>query len=192
MRYLVIFGILMLFSACTHIPVATDFNKDWDFSTVNSYAWLEPEQKLVTDPLVDNDLMAERIRRAVETELSARGMVKTDQSSDPDFLVSYQVSTKEKTRFTQLFHHFGHYPYYGHLHFGGGFGRGEVTVQQYTAGSFVINVLDPKTKKLVWHGVSERQLMTNDSPEKKDQYVRETIRAILEKFPPTPSQLAKG
>ena len=184
--------VTFLLAACARIPVTTDYEVNWDFSTINSYAWLEPQQKIIVDPLVDNELMSKRIRRSVETQLNARGMVKTAVSSNPDVLISYHVSTKERMDVHTYFNHFGYHPYFGHSYFGrAGFGHSDITVQQYTAGSFVIDIIDPETKQLVWQGVSERRLNQQGTPKQKDHYVDETIRAILDKFPPTPAELAQ-
>lgn len=182
---LVILSCSALLVACIGIPVATDYNTKHDFASVKTYAWLEPKQKLIIDPLVDNDLMAGRIRHAVEQQMAAKGLTKATGDTGADVFVSFHVSAKEKISVSSYHSNFGYYPYYGYPYSGGyGYGGPSVDVRQYTAGSFIIDVVDPASRHLLWRGVSERRLKEKGTPQERDLYVNETISAILAQFPP--------
>lgn len=180
------FSILLLtvlLSSCGGIPVTTDYSSDHDFSSVKSYAWLEPKQKLIIDPLVDNDLMTRRIRDAIDRQMAAKGILLT--ASDADVFVSFHVGTKEKLSISNYHSHFGYYPHYGYPYTGGyGYGGTGVDVRQYTAGSFVVDIIDPGSRHLLWRGISERRLQESGTPQQRDLFINETIRVILEQFPP--------
>jgi hypothetical protein len=178
---------LLILTGCSGIPVATDYDANWNFSQAKTYAWLASKEKLIIDPLVDNDLTDGRIQRALEASLAAKGLQKTDDPLAADLLVSYHVNTKERLNITNYHSYFGYYPYFGYPYpYGHGYGYmgPSVDVDQYTAGTFVVDIINPTSKHLLWRGVSERRLQTGGSPQEREQYIRQTIGAIVEQFPP--------
>lgn len=178
----------VLLASCGAIPVATDYNTKHDFSSLNTYAWLEPKQKLIIDPLVDNDLMTQRIRSAIDQQMAAKGITLVSADTNADILVSFHVSSKEKLTVSNYHSAFGYYPYYGYPYpagYGYGFGGQNVDIRQYTAGSFIVDIVDPSSRLLLWRGVSERRLPETGTPQQRDLFVNETIRAILAQFPST-------
>lgn len=175
----------VLLSACGGIPVAIDYNTEHDFSSVKSYAWLAPKQKIIVDPLVDNDLMTRRIKDAIGRQMLAKGILLVEDDSAADVFVSFHLSAKEKLSMSHYHSHFGYYPYYSYPHVGGyGFGGSSIDVRQYTAGSFVVDIVDPSSRHLLWRGISERRLQESGTPQQRDLFINETMRAILEQFPP--------
>ena len=74
--------------ACGGIQVNSDYNPDTDFTRFRTYAWAEGSGSL-DDPRM-TDLVDQRFRRAVESELVSRGWEKT-ASAEPDVFVGYQI-----------------------------------------------------------------------------------------------------
>ena len=178
-----ILGLLLLtmVTACSGISVSTDYTPDYDFSGLLSYRWLEPTDAISSDPIMNNSLTAGRIVRAVDEELLTKGYAQHRAGSEADFLVSYHITSREKIDVT-TFH--GHYGYYPCWHCGGlGWGS-DVWVRQYTEGTVVIDVIEPKQRKLLWRGVSSRPLRKLKTPAERELYIKETINAILQNFPP--------
>ena len=182
MRLLVI-ALCVFFSACATVNVSTDYDMAYDFSSLGSYAWLKPKEKVLTDPYVDNDLMRQRVKRAVDGAMEAKGLRLVAEQSIADVLVSYHLSSHQKLSISKYHSYFGYYPcrfcYPGGIHDHGH----NVDVRQYRAGSFIVDIIDPETRALVWRGVSERRLPQSATPEERDAFVNEIITAILQKFP---------
>lgn len=174
---------LVSLAACTGIKVTTDYDTSRDMVALKTYAWMVPKSKLILDPLVDNDLMNQRVRRSVEKQLRAQGFTKADSGEGADFFITYHVSSETKISVSSFHSHYGYYPYgfgYGH-----GYGHGnDVSVRQYKEGTFMLDVVDPASEKLVWRGIAGRRLSTG-TPQERDVYVEEIVTAILAKFPPT-------
>ena len=171
---------------CTGVNVSTDYDTGRDFSSLKTYAWLEPNQKLVVDPLVDNDLMVGRIQRSVDAELRALGYVKASAAEGADFFVTYHVSAEDKISINSFRSNFGYYPCWGCFGRRGGHGFGggnDIQVRQYKQGTFMLDVVDPASKQLMWRGVAGKRL-TSGSPHQRDDYVQVIVNAILAKFPP--------
>lgn len=182
MKVFIALGVtLLVLLGCAGVSVSTDYDTEHDFSTIKTYAWLEPKGKLIIDPYVDNDLMNQRLHRAIDDEMEARGYTKSSDVKAADILVSYHLSSHEKLTSTGYNSHFGYYPCRGCMH--GGMHH-TTTIRQYRAGSFFIDFIDPAKLELLWRGVSERRLPGNVTPEERDAYVEETVGAIIAHFPP--------
>ena len=174
-------GVVFAITGCAGIPVSTDYDTSRNFSALKTYSWLDPSKKLVVDPLVDNDLMNRRVRRSADHELMALGYVKASGDEGADFFVSYHVSAEDKLSITSFHNHFGYYPCWGC--YGHGFGHdSDISVRQYKQGTFMLDVIDPATKELMWRGVAGRRL-NQGSPDERDAYVAEIVAAILARFP---------
>ena len=181
MKRLLFATLLLAMAACTGVPVAVDYDTDYDFSNLETYAWLEPKAKLIIDPFVDNDLMNQRLRQALESHMSKRGFTLVADTSGADILVSYHLSSHEKNTVANYHSHFGYYPcrrcWYDGFH-----SSPNLSIKQYRSGSFIIDFIEPKKRELVWRGVSERRL-PRGTPQQRDQFVNDIIAAIIMRFP---------
>jgi len=57
-------------------------------------------------------------------------------------------------------------------------------VSYYDEGTVVLDIIDPKTRNLVWRGSAQSRVDDGDTPEERDARVNEAYRRILERFPP--------
>src|SRR5690554_7049359 len=73
--------LLFVFTSCSTVRVATDYDKEVNFNQFNSFAFYKPG----IDKAQISDLDKKRILRAIESQLTAKGMAK---SETPDLLVS--------------------------------------------------------------------------------------------------------
>lgn len=158
-------------TSCSSVRVATDYDREIDFSTYSSFAFYKPG----IDKAQISDLDKRRILRAIETQLVSKGMTK---SSDPDLLVS--IFTKEWERIDVYNDHFGYgwgwYPWYG-----GYYGHHVSTSME---GTLYIDLFDAKSKSLIWQGMGTSKLVTSSNIEKKEERIRLIVSEILAKYPP--------
>jgi hypothetical protein len=61
---------------------------------------------------------------------------------------------------------------------------GESVSREYEEGTLVIDVVDAKTKRVIWRGWARQDLadMLNN-PRAMDNYVQKAVRAMFERFP---------
>ncbi|WP_159931177.1 DUF4136 domain-containing protein [Oceanicoccus sp. KOV_DT_Chl] len=182
-KYLLLVLVTSL-TACTGVVVNTDYDTSRNFGKLKHYAWLEPKQKLVVDPLVDNSLMNMRVQRAVERQLAAQGFVKAEGDTAVDFLITYHVSSKTKLSVDTFHAGYGYYPCWGCFGYNS-FGGQHTTVREYQQGTFMLDVVDPANSGLIWRGIAGRRLSETRTPQERDVFVDEIVTAILAKFPPT-------
>ncbi len=168
-------------AGCTGIPVSTDYDTSRQFPALSTYAWMVPKQKLVQDPAVDNDLMNNRVMRAVDDQLLARGFKKATGDSSVDFLITYHVSAEDRQSISTFHTSYGYYPcWQGCYDYGF---NNDIYIRHYKQGTFMIDVIDPASSELMWRGVAGRRL-TAGTPQERDMYINEIVAAILAEFPP--------
>ena len=180
---------LIFLSSCTSVRVLSDYDQKANFSEYKSYAFY----KTGIDKAQISDLDKKRILRAVETEMTARGFVKSDS---PDILIS--IFTKEQERVDIYNNNFGWGGFggwgwggfggwgWGGLGWGGfgGWGGGNM-VSTSTEGSQYIDLIDTKTKQLVWQGKGEGTLANTKNIQKKEQRIQLFVSQIMEQYPPS-------
>lgn len=178
--------LLITMAACsTQLRVATDYDVSYGFAAVKTYAWLPDSDKKMPDPHMDNSLMHQRLHRAVDQQMAAQGYEKVALEK-ADVLITYHLSSNQKLSVKSYHNHFGYYPCHHCFNsFHGGFHHGnDVEVKQYRSGSFMIDIIEPAKRELLWRGISERRLPGEVTPQQRDQFVNETVTAIINRFPP--------
>ncbi len=169
MKTLKLFSILFIatLASCSSVRVNSDYDKKATFSNYKTYAYMKNN----LDNVAISDLDKKRILYAIDEVMATKGFVK---SENPDIIVN--VFTKERERVDV-------YQSYG---FGWGWspywGMGYSNVTTTPEGTLFIDIIDAKTKELVWQGEGSGYL-TKDT-NKKDARIKEFVSKILEQYPP--------
>lgn len=171
--FLTLFVGLIALSGCV-TPTTVDFDRDalplmrgYQSFAVDSRTQRSNYQDVLLSPIVDR-----RIERQLEASLRAKGFVADER---PDFRVTFNTVTKTRTELN----HFGPPPYRRFPYHG--YGGRYLDFQEYEEGTFVIDIIDAKTKQLVWRGAYARRLGWS-APD--DAEVRTIVETILHQFPP--------
>lgn len=175
LKLLPLFAILLL-ASCSSVRVVTDYDRAADFNTYNTYAYFKPG----IDKAQISDLDKRRILRAIDAEMAAKGMVK---SENPNLLVS--IFTKENERVNVYNNNFGWG--WGAWGWGPGFGWGGNwgnTVTQTREGTLYIDFIDSKTNELVWQGIGRSSLYQGSNIDKKVERIQLIVSEILTEYPP--------
>ena len=173
---------LVFLASCSSVQVVADYDRQVDFNSYKSYAFY----KTGIDKAQVSDLDKKRILKAIETEMSARGFVK---SQEPDILVS--IFTREREQVDVYAGGpwgwgWGWGGYWGG-YWGPGFwgpGYWGPSVSTRIEGSLYIDLIDAKNKELVWQGKGVGNLTNTKKIEKKEQRIREFVSQILGEYPP--------
>lgn len=164
--------VALVATSCTTVRVATDYDRNANFGEYQSFAFYRPG----VDKAKISDLDKKRILRAIDHELSMKGMSK---SENPDLMVSF--FTKESERVDVYNNNFGWgwgwNPWWGPGWWGN-------TVSRTTEGVLYIDLIDAKTNDLVWQGIGRANLITSGDVEKKVKRIQEIVHEILAKYPP--------
>lgn len=145
-----------------------------------------------SDPMLVNSISNRALRTDLAREFAGLGYVASD--SNPDFLVAYYASTNK-----QLDVSYWDYGYAWRPHWWGGWGRRwgrgwgfgwdtEPIVTQYTQGTLIVDVIDAKTKDLLWRGQGIAAVSENEQVYEQD--LKKAVEAIVDKFPAASSKVA--
>jgi hypothetical protein len=169
-------ALLFLGAACSSIQVTYDYDRQADYSKYKTYAFSEDSKKLPV-----NDLNRDRIFKAVETEMAAKGFTKSDT---PDMLVDLQLRAEQKMDATATTSN----PGYGYgpsrYGYGGGFSTTHIDYNEYIEGTLFINLVDAAAEKIVWQGRATKTIDETASAEKKEQNINAAVKQIFTKYPP--------
>jgi hypothetical protein len=160
---------LALLFACSSVSTNYDYNMSYDFSKLRTYRWADIPSRADADPLV-----VQRVAVAVEAQLKAKGYTLAEKT--PDFLVATYVGRQTRIQVTD----FG----YGYGPHRGWYGPGGLDVYQYEEGSLVVDVVDNRTKQLVWRGTATGTVDPGATPEQKTKRINDAVAKIFEDFPP--------
>ena len=172
--------------ACSSLKVATDFDPNADFTKIRSYAWLDERSGVEGDRNDVSSLLDQRIRRAIDAELLGKGLAISDRES-ADVLVSYHLGVEKKLDVNTI--HTGHgygagwHGGYGRYGAYGG-GRTETYVSEYEEGTFLVDLIEPSKKELIWRGSGQARVNRSSSPEDRKKRIREVVEKVLAAYPP--------
>lgn len=185
-RFLTIASVLLAaisMTGCSSGNLRSDYDKRIDFSQYRTYNYYEG-----AGPEADDyqSLFSQYMIRAIDIEMEKRGYTKTDDN--PDLLVNFNAVLQDKTKVTTTpAPTYGMGGYYGYRR---GFydpwaGYGYATethVSQYTEGTFNIDLVDPKQRKLVWEAVGVGRV-SQSTLENLEQRVMEGVPRFFEQYP---------
>ena len=182
----------ILVSACASGPPkpTVDYKPDYNFMAVKKIAFYRESGQVTGDnPLQLSDIQRGRVDEALSYALRNKGFEIISDSSQADLLMSWHLVTQHKTDVRTY-----ETPTYG----GGYYGRynrysayncwscsptrTEVSVQNYTQGTFIVDMIDPGLRKSVWRGVTQSRL--KGEPSRDQGKYNDAATAIFASFPP--------
>jgi hypothetical protein len=171
----VLVGLVLGLGCATPLAVEHDYDTTYDFTKLRSYDWL---------PSPSSDQMEEmtekRVQGTVNSQLQAKGY--SHSADSPDFLVSLEGIKKTVTTGSTAVGASIAVPVgsHGAVHVGGGKSK----PREKQEGTLNLNIVDAKTKTLVWQGTATAAIQAKTSPEEQQQRINQVIAELLKKFPP--------
>jgi hypothetical protein len=157
--------------------VSYDFDKSASFATFKTYAHKDGTK--VGQPLIDDRIVA-----AIDAELAAKGLTKSE--SNPDLVVVYHVAFDKEQDITSFSSGYaGGYGPYGYR-YGGGWGSTTTSTQvrNIVVGTLVIDMADAKKGEVAWRGMGVKEVDTQANPEKRDKSITNAVKKIFKNYPP--------
>ena len=168
-------SLILFLAGCSDLSISTDYDTAADFSGLRTYSWYPEEDSPAPEKSEISPLINARIRAALEAGLEAKGYSQVVNGA-PDFLVAYRaaVGRRIETRSTAV-------PV--------GYGWGTTVVSgtelyTYDEGTLLVDIVDPKTKMLLWRGTARKAVDGDASAKDRDEIVRNAVEKLLERFPP--------
>jgi hypothetical protein len=175
---------LLLAAGCAGQQVTTDYSPATGFSKFRTFALVSPPDSGA------QQLLDQRVRSAVQAQLDAKGLTETDRQS-ADLFVGYGMVDKT---------HKEVYTYRDGWGWGGGWGwrnyrwgvAWPMTTQRridtYTDGTVVVNLIDAKTKQVVWESeVADVVSLPVGNPVSATRQIDAAVAKLFTKYPPKSS-----
>lgn len=162
--------LIILVSSCSSVTVAVDYDKEVNFENYKTFAFYKPG----IDEVEISDLDKRRILRAIDRELTEKGMIKSD---NPDLLINIFTEEQENINIYQNNFGWGWGPGWGW-----GWGMPMTQVNRSVEGSLFIDFIDRSKNQLVWQGLGTGILSLD--MEKKEERINEIVNKILNRYPP--------
>ena len=168
-------GSALLTSGCggPRLTVDADYDTATDFSKYKSWNWLSGTKPSEKD--IDN-LTQKRIQEAIEAELPKRGLAKAADGADLHAV--FQISVQRKIEASPVSVGVGYG--WGPAHIG----VSKQATRTYDEGTLVVDLVDPKTKTLIWRGTAKGTVHPDASPEERKARIHEAVAYLLEGYPP--------
>lgn len=160
-------------------PITVQFDREQDFSGLRKFAWYPSRTSAQTEKRRRFPEQFAAADRAVEMRLMERGFQKAPREV-ADFLVLFQLSLERRfdTRTVNE-------PYRMH---GSEWEVHRVTTREetveYRRGTVVVDVLDARSRRLVWRGSASSRFEIDQVP--TPEHVATRVSEVLAKFPPRP------
>ena len=181
----------LIAGSCSSTRYIVDSDTRHNFSGYSTYAWFQlasPPDK-AKPPTEANTILTRRIKWAIDGALNGNGL-STAEVGDADFLVTYSLVLQSRmvmyhTGWSMPMGYRGGWGWggwgYGGWGYGGGWSGGRSSMETYTEGTIVVDVLDTKTRTLVWRGIAENAFR---KPNPDDEKVAKIIGKVMQDFPP--------
>lgn len=157
--------------SCSSVSVRFDYDRETDFTRYETFRWLDQKHKPPPKMVAEHSFFEKRLKDAVEAELRAAGY-RRPKMGEPDFLVAYHIGAKEKVDVTRHGYRYGPH--------GRWVGR-RVEVRRYKQGTLILDVIDPRSRQLVWRGTAVGALRDMTAGEAE---IRGVVSKVLAEFPP--------
>jgi hypothetical protein len=177
-----VFGTCLIAAAgCAGQHVTTDYSPAANFGQFQTFAMVSRPDS------ASKQLVDDRVAEAVESQLKAKGLTKTDQAN-ASLYVGYGVVDHTHKEVYTTGTGWG---------WGGGWGwrsyrwgvawpmTTQRSVETYTDGTVVVNLVDAKTKRVVWQGeVADALSLPVGDPAQATQKIDHAVAQMFAKYPP--------
>jgi len=160
--------------------VRYNYDKSADFTKYKTYKWVEIGTS-DKDPLIEP-----QIRKAIEAEISKKGLTKTE-SDRADLYIGYQAAITAEKQINSYSTDYGYGPGWGGRYYRGGYGGSTMsssTTSTLYVGTLQIDLYDPSVKKTVFRTIGTKTIDTKAKPDKQEKNLAKAVAKMLKDYPP--------
>lgn len=133
-----------------------------------------PSAQKMNEPMLVTSALSRTMRTDLVKGFEDRGYV---HSQSPDFLVAYYAAGKDELDVRNWDYGYPFHPRW----WGPGSDWGTETEMVYPKGTVLIDVVDARTREVIWRGKGVANFSSNE--QQNEQELGKTLTAILQKFP---------
>jgi uncharacterized protein DUF4136 len=171
----VVMLLAVVLSGCATMKVNSHVERGAEFTHYRTWAWASAAAQPTGDPRLDsNPFFEDRLRGAVEHEMTRKGYIRSALAGPPDLLLHYHVNFSKTYEVT------------GGARSGSCYRNCEPEAYAYEQGTLVVDVVDSRTEKVVWRGwVLDNMEGVIDRQNVMEAEVDAAVAKMFERFPST-------
>jgi hypothetical protein len=165
----------MALAGCATMNVSSHVRAGVDFTRYRTFDWGPADALPTGDPRLDKDpFFKDHLAGAVEKQLAARGFERS-ASDSPDLLIHYHASIDRRLNVFGVDREHG-YCFDEEC---------RAWVNDYEAGTLVLDLVDPRTNRVVWRGWAQDSVedMLNDR-DRMAQKIDQAVAQMMALLPP--------
>ncbi|MFD2543537.1 DUF4136 domain-containing protein [Lacinutrix gracilariae] len=167
----ILFSLIILFTACAPIYVATDFEKGTNFSKYKTYNYYQDIETGLSD------LEAKRLFYVLDKQLQLQGFSVTE---NPDFYINIQSKEYKAAQNSAVGVGVGGTG----STVGGGISIGIPVGQEKITRQILFEFVDEKGIGLFWQAETESSFNPNATPEKREAVLQSIVEKVFKNYPP--------
>jgi hypothetical protein len=173
---LVALAAVVLQSCKPTLNVTTDYDRSADFTSYKTFSIYDLKTKGNV-----NQLNRDRIEKYIRLEMIRKGFA--ESNNKPELMINVVTVLKDKKSYAANTNYYGYGGMYRPYAYWGIPAASYTTVNTYNYkdGSLVIDIVDARTKKMIWQGTGNAQI--DKRPKNPDETIKEVVTKILEDFP---------
>jgi len=178
-KLLVLAPLLSVAVGCATAPnTLSNVDPTVDFGQYRTFGFFDP---LATDEEGYESLLSNFLKVSMAQQLASRGL---EFAENPDLRINFYVNTTEKVTSRTVPSPMGYYGWRDPFFYDPwpAYPAYETRIDQFTEGTLNIDVVDAKTKKLVWEGMASGRV-TDTAIRQLEKTIDDAVAAIMEGFP---------
>ena len=163
-------GVALLGTITFAQSINYDFDKSANFAAFKTYTW-------VRGAAMPDALNNDRIVGAINAQLAGKRLTMVGRQENPDLLVAYHASFDRDLQITGFGTGWGGYRFPGSR-------SGVARTDEIVTGTLIVDLVDARTKSIVWRGTATKEINMNAKPEQRDKNINRAAEKLFKNFPP--------
>ena len=158
----------LIAAGCSTVSITTDSDPSASLAERKTYALAkDPVTAPATVPVKPDPILRQVTRKALRGELEGKGIKEIDPAK-ASMLVAFSILTE---------------PVNGDVYFAA-FEWGGRPSKVYDPGTIVVQVHEPDSERVIWHGAALGAVRPESTPNAQSQSVSNAVRRLMKGFPP--------
>jgi len=175
MRFMTLIASVALMGTITFAQAINyDFDKSANFRSFRTYSW-------VPGAALPDQLNHQRVVGAIDAQLAAKRLQQVDRRNNPDLLIAYHAAFDRDLQIS------GFGSGWGGFRFPGSY-SGAARTDDIITGTLIVDIIDARTKTIVWRGTATKEINPNAKPEQRDKNINRAAEKLFRNYPPQGSE----
>lgn len=172
-KWVVMTAAVVVVTGCATTGVSSYRAIDIDFASYQTFDWGPPDALPTGDPRLDKDpYFQDRLQGAVERGLTRRNLPRSERGAAPDLLIHYHANVSRRLNVNRVDYAYGLTV------------DAESQIRDYDAGTIVLDIVDARTKQVIWRGWAQRDMTELlEDQRKMAEWIETAVRLMLTRLP---------